>query len=123
MNSITRHTALAAVAAAAVMAFAGTAHAQEATYDYPTPIVSAKSRAEVRAEVIQARAAGTLQATEADFQRLPVFVASKSRADVRAEVLADAGASRALTAEPHGFDAPRLGVPSVQTRIVASAAR
>ncbi len=120
MNAITRHTALAAIAAAAVMAFAGSAHAQEATYDYPQKVVSTVSRAEVRAEYLQARAAGTLQANEADFQRQPTFVASKGRAEVVAEVRADAGASRALTAEPHGFDAPRVAVATVQTRIVAA---
>ena len=99
-----------------VSAFAG-----EATYELPQPVVVGKSRAEVRAEVLQARRDGTLVVTEGDVLRQPAFVASRSRAAVVDEVRADAGASHALAAEPHGFDAP--WVRRTTKGLIASAAR
>ncbi|MBI5721210.1 MAG: DUF4148 domain-containing protein [Burkholderiales bacterium] len=123
MNAIRRNTVAIAIATAAFGGFGGQAFAQEATYELPQPAVSTKTRAEVRAELLQARQEGTVLATEADFQRQPAFVAAKSRAEVAAESRADVVASRALTAEPYGFDAPQVAVLQGSARVVASAAR
>jgi hypothetical protein len=123
MNTSHRHTVLAAVAVAALAGVTGQAFAQEATYELPLPAVSSTTRADVRAELLQARQAGTILVTEADFQRQPVFVSTLSRAAVVAEARADAGAAKALTGEPHGFDAPRFAQNHGQSRLVASAAR
>ncbi|MBL8288075.1 MAG: DUF4148 domain-containing protein [Rubrivivax sp.] len=123
MNAITRNTALLAVAAATFAVVGTPARAQEATYELAQPIVVAKSRADVRAEVLQARRAGTLPATEADFQRQDPFVAGKSRAEVAAEVRADRGASRALVGEPHDFAVAAPAPRQPQARVLASVAR
>ena len=69
-------------------AAAGAALAQEATYELPQPLSSATSRAQVQAELQQARANGTLRVTEGDFQKPTPFIAQRSRADVQAETLA-----------------------------------
>jgi Domain of unknown function (DUF4148) len=69
-------------------AAAGSVLAQEATYELPQPLTSTISRAQVQAEVLQARANGTLRVTEGDFQKSAPFVAQRSRADVQAETLA-----------------------------------
>lgn len=123
MNAITRHTTILAVAAAAFATFGGQAHASEATYELPQLAVSAMTRAEVRAELLQALREGTLLATEADFQRRSEFLATKSRAQVSAELRADAGAAHALTAEPHGFDAPIGSAHPAQAQAINSARR
>ena len=75
----------------AVSAFAGsTAMAQEVSVDN-TPFHVTRTRAEVQAEVLKARAAGVLQfSTELDSQVTPAMAAPVStltRAEVRAEVL------------------------------------
>jgi len=54
-----------AAAAAALLAFAAPAAAQEATYDYPQPIVATKSRADVQAELATARAENRVYVAEA----------------------------------------------------------
>lgn len=56
-----------AAAAATLLAFAAPAVAQEATYDYPQPIVVSKSRADVKAELASARAEGQLYVSEAGY--------------------------------------------------------
>lgn len=107
MNIVNRKSTAIAFATAAIAASAalgGNAFAQEATYELPKPFVSSITRAEVRAEVLQARAEGTLNVTEADFQERADFVPTKTRTQVKAEARAYNGLSRALTAEPHGFD-------------------
>ena len=98
---------LAAVVAATL--FAGTALAQEATYELPQPIVVSNSRADVLAKVMQARADGTLAVTEIGWPRQPVYATAKSRDDVRAEVLSAArdGTLDDVGAEPHGFASAR----------------
>ncbi len=111
MNAFIRNAHVVALAAsfAALASFAGTARAGEAEYELPQPVVVAKTRAEVRTEVQQARAAGTLFSTEADLQKQPAVVSTKSRAEVQAEVRAAAarGELDVQTGEPQGFDAPR----------------
>lgn len=107
------------LAAALSLAFAGTAFASEATVD-TSAFVSTKSRAEVHAELIQARAAGLLQVNEADF----VAVASnrdapagKTRAEVIAETRAAAanGELKALNAEAASY------LPAATQKSMASA--
>ena len=111
MNAFIRNAHVIALATsfAALAAFAGTARAGEAEYELPQPVVVAKSRSEVRAELMQARAAGTLLQTEADFQKQPVVASTKSRATVQSEVRAAAarGELDSQLGEPQGFDAPR----------------
>ena len=60
------------VAALALSFAAGSAMSQEATYDYPTAIVSQKSRAEVVAELRQARAEGSIVQGEASAPRATI---------------------------------------------------
>lgn len=93
------------IAAATVFAVAG-AGAQEATFELPQPVASQTTRAAVKAELQQARANGTLQVTEWDRQVATPSASIRSRAEVQAEARAAlaSGASRALVAEPHGFD-------------------
>jgi hypothetical protein len=126
MNAITRtltgSTAIVAIAAAAFGTFGTSAYAQEATYEYPQAVVSQKTRAQVHAELLQARAEGTLLVSEADFNRTPSFVASKSREMVVAELRADAGVFKAVAAEPQGFDAPKAA-PMRQGTVRVIAAR
>lgn len=74
------------VAAATVLAATGAAFA-EARYPVDTPFVSTKTRAEVRAELEQARAQGLLTR---DRERHPVFApvqSTRSREEVRAEAI------------------------------------
>jgi hypothetical protein len=108
-NTIMKTYAFVAAASLA-FAFAGQAMAQtgEATYDYPVPAVSAKSRAEVLAELQQARQQGQLQVGEAGWPQLG-FSAQKSRSDVRADTLAavKSGELRRLNEEPQSaYDTP-----------------
>ena len=78
-------TLIAAIAVS--FAAAGTAFAQEATYEMPQPVSSSLSRAQVQSELAQARAAGNLLVTEADYQKGAPFSSQLSRAEVRAETL------------------------------------
>ena len=92
--------------AALALAASGAAFAEGSSYDYPQPIVAAKSRAEVNAEYRQARADGSLLVSEADWQKNTPALSQRSRAEVRAETLAaiKSGELRQLTGEPNAFD-------------------
>ena len=60
------------IIAAAVLSIAGSAFAQgEATYEYPQPVSSSKSRSEVRAEAIQARRGALPTASPARLCSMP----------------------------------------------------
>lgn len=75
------------VAAATVLAATGAAFA-EARYPVDTPFVSTKTRAEVRAELEQARAQGLL--TWGESRNYPVSApvrSTRSREEVRAEAI------------------------------------
>lgn len=87
MNAKTLLLSLATVAVSA--AIAGNAFAQEATPDYPTPYVATKTRAEVRSEYLQARAAGLIPHGEATLVVAPTE-SVLSRAQVAAEARAAA---------------------------------
>lgn len=79
------------IIAVSALAFMGSqAMAQEATYEYPEPAVSQKSRAEVRAELDEARAQGHLYAggEGTPFQLAAATSGPRTRADVQAEGIA-----------------------------------
>ncbi len=96
-------TLIAAIAVS--FAAAGTALAQEATYEMPQRASSELSRAQVQSELAQARAAGNLLVTEADYQKGAPFASQLSRAEVRAETLAAIanGEVQQLNSEQNGF--------------------
>ena len=96
MNRITRIAALALSFAAA-----GSAFAESPGLDDQRLAASTLTRAEVTAEVLQARAAGTLVATEADLNKGDTVLVSRSRDAVRADTLAAiaSGEVQALAAE------------------------
>lgn len=102
------------------LAAGGSAFAQEATSDAWMDAASTKSRADVMAELKQARADGSIRAVSAGY--LNPIVSQKSRADVRAEVLAAArsGELQRVDAEAYAFDGQVS--PAATTR-VAQAAR
>jgi hypothetical protein len=105
--------------AALALSFAasGAALAQEATYEYPQASTSTVTRAQVLAELQQARADGTLHITEGQTHKPASFVAQRSRAEVRAEAKAAAasGESRLLNGETNAFEVaiqPAAGKPT-----------
>jgi hypothetical protein len=120
-TAFTTLTAVAATAFAAFATFSMPAVAGEATYELPQAVAVAKSRTEVRAEVLQARAAGTLARSEADLQKDTAVASQRSRAEVTAELRA-AGPASAM-GEPHDFDVPQVRPAAAATRIEAQAAR
>ncbi len=87
-------------------------------------LADGRTRAEVQAEVIQARAAGTLDVTEADLLRTATAPSTLTREQVRADVLA---ARTAGVLEVNEGNYPReyagLPVPKVEARLQASAVR
>jgi Domain of unknown function (DUF4148) len=87
-------------------AASGAALAQEATYEYPQATTSSLTRAQVLAELQQARADGSLHITEGQTHKPAVFVAQRSRDAVRAEARAAAasGESQRLNGETNAFD-------------------
>ena len=103
-------------------AFAGTAFAQEATYELPLPATSNKARADVIAEVRQARADGTLGATELQMQQHAPIAATLSRADVHAQTLAAAsrGELLSMSRESSGFEGPVRSQPLTLAMVTAS---
>ena len=84
----------------ATAAAAGTAFADDITVE-TTPFVSTMTRAEVRAEMQQARAAG-INPWAQDYDQLAAFHAERSRADVTAEYTAGRDQVAALNGEDSG---------------------
>lgn len=89
--------------------FMGGARADDITPDPYTDWVSTRTRAEVQAEVLAARASGELARAHGEdggsfALSQEVFVASRTRAEVMAEVLAErvSGAMQAFTGEDSG---------------------
>ena len=83
----------------------------EATYEKPEVIKSQSSRADVVAQLNQARANGTLLVNEADRQENTPFASQRTRAEVRSETLAAiaSGEVAALNRETNAFSpSPRL---------------
>lgn len=106
MKTSTLIAAIAVSFAAAVPAMA-----QEATYELPQPTSSSVTRAQVQAELAQARADGSLLVTEADYQKRAPFESRLSRADVRAETLAAiaSGELHLLNSEQNAFSVATPG--------------
>jgi hypothetical protein len=108
-SSFVAALALSFVASGAALA------AGEATYEQPQVISSSLSRADVVAQLNQARANGTLLVSEADRQANTPFTSQRSRADVRSETLAAIarGEVAALNSEGGSFaPAQREGLKS-----------
>jgi hypothetical protein len=84
-----RKTLLPIVAALGLSVAFGVAQAEPGAFDPLAGFVSTKSRAEVVAETVAARAAGTIRYGESANDPVSTFVSSKSRAEVRAELRAD----------------------------------
>ena len=96
---------LASVAIAAVAAFSGTAaFAQEATSDAWMNAASTKSRADVTAELQQARADGSIRFSRAGF--IEALQSGKSRDAVKAETMAArrSGELEHINAEVYGYE-------------------
>jgi hypothetical protein len=107
--------------AALALSFAasGAALAEGSRYDYPQQVPAAKTRAEVVAELRQARADGSLRATEADLQKDTPIASTRSRAEVRAETLAavKSGEVRELTQDSNAFTIAHAGsMPATAVR-------
>ncbi|WP_076591360.1 DUF4148 domain-containing protein [Herminiimonas arsenitoxidans] len=62
------------------------AQAEESNYPILPSFASTKTRAEVKAELQQAREKGLLATTDSDYPKLPVVTSSKTRAQVKAEL-------------------------------------
>lgn len=95
----------ASVAIAAVAAFAGTAaFAQEATSDAWMNAASTKTRAEVQAELQQARADGSIRFSRAGY--FETLQSTKSRDAVKAETMAarSSGELQHINAEVYGYE-------------------
>ncbi len=87
-------------------AAAGSAFAQDATDNVQLPAVSELTRAEVRADLAQARGAGSLDTNEFQRNESAAFASTRSRDAVRAEVRQALGADglRVLSGERAGFE-------------------
>ncbi len=87
------------------LASAGTAFASEATLLDTQGFTSQLSRAEVQAQVLQARARGQLLVNEADHLRIPPLASPTTRAMVQAELrnALASGELRALNAEASSY--------------------
>jgi hypothetical protein len=111
------------IATALLVSFAGvgSAFAQEATQDFPpSSILSTKSRAEVLAELLQARRDGTLETRNyAEASAAPVAASMLTRAQVVAEAreAARLGATDANDADV------RVATPAQQQLIRAAGVR
>ena len=92
--------------------------AGEATYEKPQATSSQTSRADVVAQLNQARSNGTLIVTEADRQENTPFTSQRTRAEVRSETLAAiaSGEAAALNSETNAF-APVLHQSAKPTQV------
>lgn len=109
MNTTLRTTlALSVSLLAAASAFAD---GDTYTANLPQSFTSTQSRADVKAEVLRARAGGTLVATEHDFQKEAPFVSYRTRAAVHAEAVAQQSLGDTFAAEPHGFTVEASAAP------------
>ncbi len=103
--------------AALVATFAATgAMAQEATYEYPQAVESAKTRAQVLTELATARADGSIKAWSKSYNPLAMAQSTLSREAVKAQrqaglasaVLGEDSGSFALSQPSSGRTAPAV---------------
>lgn len=93
---------LSLLVASATLALAGTAaFAQEATPDYPQAVSSNVTRAQVQAELAQAKRDGSMRAWSTSYNPFAAARSLKTRDEVRAELM---GGDRALYAALSGED-------------------
>ena len=104
-------------AALVLIASAGSVLADDITID-PTPFASAKSRAEVQAELQQFRSAGVNPWAQ-DYNPLQSFASGKSRAEVTAEYLASRNEVAALTGEDSGASWLAARAPATVAPVLA----
>lgn len=99
MNKLTQVFATAAIAA---IGYAGApAFAQQATYEYPQAVAGDATRAQVQAELAQAKRDGSTRVWSTTYNHMAAAKSMKTRAEVQAEVL---GAERAASAAMLGED-------------------
>lgn len=111
-----------AVAATAVLLAAAPAHAQEATPDYPQAYTGSTTRAQVQAELAQARRDGSMRVWSTSYNHMTAAKSLKTRDQVQAELRADDGSMTALTGEDSGsFAIARRGVPAAAGSTLAAA--
>lgn len=94
---MTKLTQVLATVAISALGFATltSAHAQEATPDYPQAAASSVTRAQVQAELAQAKRDGAMRVWSTSYNHMTAAKSLKSRAEVQAELL---GTDRALAA-------------------------
>jgi len=119
MDKLSQALATFAVAAAGLASTA--AFAQEATYEMPLPATSAVTRAQVQAELVQAKRDGSMRVWSTTYNHMAAAKSLKTRAEVHAEVLgADRAEAAAFTGEDSGsFALSRKGVRSAATVLAA----
>lgn len=107
---------IAAIAAIAATVAASGAFAQEATYDYPQPIASTMTRAQVQTELATARADGSSKVWSTTYNPLAMARSTLSREAVKAQrqaglasaVLGEDSGSFALSQPSSGRTAPAV---------------
>lgn len=120
LKECTMKTTTLIAAIAVTLAASASAMAQEATYDYPQPAASQKTRAEVVAELRQAAANGTLHLSEGEVGREAPFVAQRTRADLRAETLLAIASGELQRLNREGGDYPPANRATVARTFTAS---
>lgn len=99
MNKLTQVLATVAVA---TIGYAGApAFAQQATYEYPQAVAAGATRAQVQAELAQARRDGSMRVWSTSYNHMAAAKSLKSRAEVQAELR---GADRSAAASMLGED-------------------
>lgn len=99
MNKLAQVFATVAVAALGVVAVPS--FAQQATYEYPQAVADSATRAQVQAQLAQAKRDGSTRVWSTTYNHMAAAKSLKSRAEVQAEVL---GTDRASTAAMLGED-------------------
>lgn len=111
------------LAAAGGLTCAGAAYADDITVD-PTPFVSSRSRAEVRAELEAYRKSG-VNPWARNYDPLRQFHSSRSRAEVTAEYIRDRDIVAAMNSEDSGshYLAEARGRADAETRFAGRRSR
>lgn len=91
-----RNTLIAASFAAFAALSGNAAFAQEATYEMPIPAVSNITRAQVQAELVQARRDGSMRVWSTSYNHMAAAKSLRTRDDVVAEVIAEHRNANAL---------------------------
>jgi len=114
------------VALTLAVALVGAAYADDPTPDNNQSVASTKTRAEVQAELAQAKRDGSIKAWSMHYNHLAVAKSVKTRNEVLADLKAAqaSGELNALNSEVTGFaDAARAVKPAPTTRVLAGTPR